>query len=87
MRLMQPNLNAGHCLYIDNYYTSPTLFNDLYELNTGTCGTARYRKGIPHAFQSIFPLVFTVHIEHLYLVQGENKVTGAAERFQKGACL
>ena len=31
---MQPYLNAGRCLYVDNYYTSPTLFNDLYELNT-----------------------------------------------------
>ena len=36
--------------------------------------------------ESIFPLVFTVHIEQLYLVQGENKVTGATESFQKGAC-
>ena len=52
MRLMQPYLNAGCCLYVDNYYTSPTLFNYLYKLNTGTCGTARYRKGIPHAFQT-----------------------------------
>ena len=52
MRLMQPYLNAGRCLYVDNYYTSPTLFNDLYELNTGACGTARYRKGIPHAFRT-----------------------------------
>ena len=24
MRLMQPYLNAGHCLYVDNYYTSAT---------------------------------------------------------------
>ena len=31
--------------------------------------------------KSIFPLVFTVHIEQLYLVQGKNKVTGAAESF------
>jgi len=37
--------------------------------------------------KSIFPIVFTVHIEQLYLVQGKNKVTGAAESFQKGACL
>ena len=40
--------------------------------------------------KSIFRLVFTVHIEHieqLYLVQGKNNVTSAAESFQKGACL
>ena len=52
MRLTHPYLNAGRCLYVDNYYTSPTLFNDLYELNTGACGTTRYRKGIPHAFRT-----------------------------------
>lgn len=44
IRLMQPYLNVGRCLYVDNYYTSPTLFTDLNRLNTGTCGTARYRK-------------------------------------------
>ena len=52
MRLMQPYLNVGRCLYVDNYYTSPTLFADLYRLNTGACGTARYRKGIPQEFKT-----------------------------------
>ena len=51
MRLMQPYLNVGRCLYVDNYYTSPTLFTDLYRLNTGACGTARYRRGIPQEFK------------------------------------
>ena len=41
MRLMQPYINVGRCLYVDNYYTSPTLFTDLYRMNTGACGTAR----------------------------------------------
>ena len=53
MRLIQPYLNAGQCLYVDNYYTSPTLFTNLYQLNTGVCGTAHYRKGIPHAFRMV----------------------------------
>ena len=51
MRLMQPYINVGRCLYVDNYYTSPTLFTNLYRLNTGACGTARYRKGIPLEFK------------------------------------
>ena len=52
MRLMEPYLNVGRCLYVDNYYTSPTLFTDLYRQNTGACGTARYRKGIPLEFKT-----------------------------------
>ena len=32
MRLMQPYLNVGRCLYVDNYYTSPTLFAELRTL-------------------------------------------------------
>ena len=47
LRLMQPYLNVGRCLYVDNNYTSPTLFAELYRKNTGVNGTSRYRKGIP----------------------------------------
>ena len=47
LRLMQSYLNVGRCLYVDNYYTSPSLFAELYRTNTGAYGTASYRKGIP----------------------------------------
>jgi hypothetical protein len=30
MRLMKPYVHKGHHLYVDNYYTSPALFLDLY---------------------------------------------------------
>lgn len=52
MSLMEPYLNVGRCLYVDNYYTSLTLLTDLYRLNTGACGTAPYRKGIPQEFKT-----------------------------------
>ena len=52
MRLMEPYLNVGRCLYVDNYYTSPTLFTGLYRLNTRACGIACYRKGIPQEFNT-----------------------------------
>ena len=51
MRLMQPYLNMGRCLYVDYYYTSPPLLAELYRQNTGACGTAHYRKGIPQKFK------------------------------------
>ena len=50
MRLMQPYLNVGRCLFVDNYYTLPTLFAEHSRQNTGACGTSHYRKGIPQEF-------------------------------------
>ena len=48
MRLMAPLLNQGYRLYIDNYYTSPILLQDLYYKKTVACGTLRSnRKGVP----------------------------------------
>jgi hypothetical protein len=41
MTLMKPYLNKGYSLFLDNWYTSPRLFEKLYELKTGACGTIR----------------------------------------------
>ena len=41
MTLMKPYLNKGHALFVDNWYTSPLLFEKLHELKTGACGTVR----------------------------------------------
>ncbi|XP_022802105.1 piggyBac transposable element-derived protein 4-like [Stylophora pistillata] len=60
MRLMQPYLNVGRCLYVDNYYTSPTLFAELYRQNTGACGTARYRK-VKFKDRRVFQMLSSVH--------------------------
>lgn len=41
-------LDVGHNVYMDNYYTSPELFEELYYRQTYACGTARAkRKGMP----------------------------------------
>ena len=41
-------LDKGHHIYMDNYYTSPELFSELYFRETYACGTARLnRKGMP----------------------------------------
>lgn len=41
MTLMKLYLNKGHSLFLDNWYTSPRLFEKLYEFKTGACGTVR----------------------------------------------
>jgi len=54
MRLMDPYLGKGHKLYVDNYYTSPILFHDLYQRQTGACGTLRVnRKGVPQELKTV----------------------------------
>lgn len=48
MNLLQPYLNVGHQVFVDNYYTSPQLFAALYEKQTNACGTVRTnRRGMP----------------------------------------
>ncbi|XP_021361535.1 piggyBac transposable element-derived protein 4-like [Mizuhopecten yessoensis] len=47
-------LDKGHNIYLDNYYNSPELAEDLNLLNTYMCGTLRKnRKGVPKAIQSV----------------------------------
>ena len=46
-------LDKGHLVYMDNYYTSPELFEELRFHNTYACGTLRKnRKGVPEAIKS-----------------------------------
>jgi len=53
--LMSPYINKGHILYMDNWYSSPTLYEYLLEHKTGTCGTVKERrKGMP-----VFPKKLT----------------------------
>uniref|UniRef100_A0AAY5K4P2 PiggyBac transposable element-derived protein domain-containing protein n=1 Tax=Esox lucius TaxID=8010 RepID=A0AAY5K4P2_ESOLU len=48
MTMLAPHLGKGHTLYVDNWYSSPTLFQHLLSNNTGACGTVRSnRKGMP----------------------------------------
>ena len=48
MTLMEPFCDKGHVLYMDNYYTSVPLFEDLEARGTLACGTVRSnRKGLP----------------------------------------
>ena len=43
-------LDEGHHVYMDNYYSSPELFLELYYRETYACGTVRQnRKGLPNS--------------------------------------
>ncbi|KAJ8370085.1 hypothetical protein SKAU_G00101130 [Synaphobranchus kaupii] len=48
MTLLAPHLGKGHILYVDNWYSSPMLFQHLLYQGTGACGTVRLnRRGMP----------------------------------------
>ena len=48
MRLMQPFLNQGYHLYVDNFYTSVALMNDLFAQGVPATGTiVETRRGFP----------------------------------------
>ncbi|EFN67636.1 PiggyBac transposable element-derived protein 4, partial [Camponotus floridanus] len=42
--LMKPYLGKGHTLFVDNWYSSPALFNLLYNNYTNACGTVKKRR-------------------------------------------
>ncbi len=41
MKLVEPFLNKGYSVYMDNFYSSPLLFEDLLSKNTCAVGTLR----------------------------------------------
>ena len=48
MKLASPFLDQGYRIYMDNFYTSPVLLEDLFEKGTYATGTmAKNRKGFP----------------------------------------
>lgn len=44
LSLLQPFLGKGHTVYLDNFYSSPALFNLLHNNSTNACGTVSKRR-------------------------------------------
>ena len=40
-------LDKGHCIYVDSYFTSVSLAQELFSRDTLCCGTTRHRIGQP----------------------------------------
>ena len=52
MDLMRGYFGKGYHLFMDNYYSSPKLYVDLFDLEVGATGTLRAnRKGVPQALK------------------------------------
>ena len=50
-------LDAGHCVYFDNFFTSVALLEELFSLQTMACGTSRAHVQGPQALQSKKPKI------------------------------
>ena len=49
MKMIEKYLYRGHNLYVDNWYSSPALFEILHQKKTGACGTVGVnRRGLPN---------------------------------------
>jgi len=54
-KLLEPCLHKGYTVYMDNYYSSPLLFKDLFAAGTTATGTLRTnRKNFPENFKQKF---------------------------------
>ena len=52
LTLLQGLEHRGHDVYMDNYYSSPTLYKKLKEKGFGACGTVRAdRQGMPEEWK------------------------------------
>ncbi|KAI2645499.1 PiggyBac transposable element-derived protein 4 [Labeo rohita] len=70
MTLLAPYLRKGHVLYVDNWYSSPTLFQHLLSLGTGACGTLAVKwhdKRDVHVLTTVHPIgmAATGKIDHI----------------------
>ena len=53
LKLLEGLENRGHHVYMDNYYSSPSLFQNLRRLGFGACGTVRTnRRGVPEEIKA-----------------------------------
>ena len=53
MKLMEPYLDQGYHLYLDNFYTSSQLVTDLFLHGTPSAGTVKLnRKGFPACLEN-----------------------------------
>ncbi len=58
-QLMAQYIGKGHEVYMDSYYTSPVLANELAHNDAGLCGTVNCKRcGMPKQCQSKATLVF-----------------------------
>ena len=48
LQLIRRVEGLGHKIFMDNYFTSPDLFDDLFQRKINACGTVRQdRRGMP----------------------------------------
>jgi hypothetical protein len=63
---------ASYSIYIDNYFSSVTLFNHLHIRRYGACGTARPKNGVPPLLQELKDHAKDIQWNSLYAIPVQN---------------
>lgn len=80
MDLIQAYLDKEYRLYVDNFYSSPHLFKELYVQSTLACGTVRQeRKGMPNQSKTKNTRAFQKG-ESTFMKHGNSTVTRRKEK-------
>lgn len=74
MTLLQPYLGKGHSIFLDNWYSSPKLYNELHKKRTGACGTVRKnRKEMPQFEKLEKGEIIHLHNDNLMALKWQDK--------------
>jgi hypothetical protein len=87
--MVKPLTGKGHIVFIDNFFTSPQLIDELAKMDIGACGTLRSnRKGVPEAVKKANPKkdqapIFIRDGNTLYCRWQDKKMVTAASNVHK----
>lgn len=74
MTLLQPYLGKGHSVFLDNWYSSPKLYEELHKQLTGACGTVRKnRQNMPEFDNLQKGEIIHLHKKNLMALKWQDK--------------
>ena len=83
MHMLSDYVGKYYRLYVDNFYTSPSLFYNLWKLRTQACGTSRPRKGLPQTILDAKLKAKGDNVTSTYVYNGRNIMSALKIRDRK----
>lgn len=74
LTLLKPYLGKGHSVFLDNWYSSPKLYDELHKQKTGACGTIKKnRKNFPEFENLEKGEIMHLHNDNLMAIKWQDK--------------